>query len=93
LVRPAHPVSDFPQSVIEEIAYRVYLLGLDPQMTPEQSAATHYETRDNRNRVMVQDDASRRRSAAALIGRTRAYLRVLIDMRLLDAPGKFSLFD
>ena len=86
--RNYHPVSKFPKELMEEINYRLYLQSLQPPMTPEQSKASVYTYKDNKNRTRTQNDASRRANAVPFMTRTRDFLVVLIDMGLLPVPEK-----
>jgi hypothetical protein len=77
--RARHPSTAIPASVIEEISYYVYLLRLEPPMTPEESAVTVYE----RDGKIISSGETRLRNSRSMEPLTRAYLRVLFDIGML----------
>jgi len=77
-----HPSTLIPEDVIKELSYRVYLMRLEPPMTPEQSKAFVY-VNDRGGRPVTMDDAYRRRNSISIDGTTRQYLRVLVDMGMI----------
>ena len=76
-----------PAELVEELNFRFYLSQLDPPMTPEQSAQSVYRFTGDNGKAVTQDDASRRRAAKGLMSQTNAFLRLAIDMRLIDLEG------
>jgi hypothetical protein len=76
-----------PADLVEELNFRFYLSQLDPPMTVRQSAQFVYRYANFRGELVTQDDASRREAAKSLMPRTRDFLRIAIDMRLLNAEG------
>lgn len=77
-----HPSTLISDDVIRELSYRVYLLRLEPPMTPEQSEAFVY-INDRNGKPITMDDAYRRKNSACMETATRLYLRVLVDMRMV----------
>ena len=77
-----HPSTMIPDSVVQEINYRTFLLLLEPSLTPEESRARSH-TKIVKGREIVQDDASRRALSAGQMALTRVYLRVLVDLGVI----------
>lgn len=82
-----HPSTGIPADVVEELNFRFYLSQLEPPMTVEQSAQSEYRFTGNNGKPVTQDDAFRRRAAKSLLPRTRDFLRIAVDMRLINAEG------
>ena len=80
-----HPSTLIAGALIEEINYRTYLQRLEPPLTPEQSAVT--VGHDKAGKV-ADTDATRRKISLAYMPLTRAYLRVLVDLGLIDPQPK-----
>lgn len=76
-----------PAGPVEELNFRFYLSQLDPPMTVQQSAQSEYRFTGQDGKRVVQDDASRREAAKSTLPRTLDFLRIAIDMRLLNAEG------
>jgi hypothetical protein len=75
-----HPSTAIPVDTVEEITYRLYLLRLEPPMTPEQSRAL--TRRDAAGKVTASDEINRRNSKCYL-PIVRATLRVLVDLGMV----------
>ena len=74
-----HPSTAISDDVIGEIAYRVYLLRLEPSMTPDESVATTLE----RDGKVVASDAIRRKNSGFMQSMTRDCLHVLVDLGMV----------
>lgn len=81
--RTRHPSTTIPDDVVKEIAYRAYLLRLDPPMTPEESRAATFEPVVIKGKTFRRDDATRRVNSETMMPMTRAYLRVLVDLGMV----------
>jgi hypothetical protein len=76
-----------PADLVEELNFRFYLSQLNPPMTVQQSARFVYRCSNFRGELVTQDDASRREAAKSMLPKTRDFLRIAVDMRLLNAEG------
>jgi hypothetical protein len=68
-----------------ELSLRVYLSGLSPHMTMEESIATTYEYTDNMGRSVVSDHARRVRNSEVYQNLTRRHITALVEMGLIPA--------
>ena len=84
---PRHPSTRIPEDVVDELNFRLFLSQLNPPMTVQQSAQSEYRFTGADGKPVTQDDAFRRKAAKSLLPRTRDFLRIAIDMRLLNAEG------
>jgi len=82
-----HPSTGIPADVVEELNFRSYLSQLEPPMTVEQSAQSEYRFTGNNGKLVTQNDDSRRMAAKSLLPKTRDFLRIAVDMRLIDCGG------
>jgi hypothetical protein len=75
-----HPSTAISTETVEEIAYRVFLLRLEPPLTPKESAAKVRHTSDGRVKA---SDEIRRRNSKCMLPLVRDALRVLVDMEMV----------
>lgn len=81
--RVQHPSTLISAETIDEINYRVHLWRLAPPLTPEESAGAVSSFHDNHGKLVIQNDASRRKGSRYMGSMTRDYLRVLVDLGLV----------
>lgn len=81
--RKRHPVEFIPADTLHEIAYRVYLMRMEPPLTPETSKTT---IRLNQFGKVMASDEIRRKNAECMIPILRDMLRVTMDMGMVYAP-------
>lgn len=68
-----------------ELSLRVYLSGLSPPMTMEESLATTYEYLDNRGASRLSNHDARREQSDVYMRLTRRYITALVEMGLIPA--------
>jgi hypothetical protein len=79
-----HPADAIPLALIQDINLRAYLARLEPPMTIEQSRkSVIYDARSEVLKV-ISNHETRVKNALFDVPLTRAYLRVLVDMGLID---------
>jgi len=83
---PRHPSTLIPDDLVREAAYRIYLLRLEPPMTPEQSALM--VTRDSKTGKVTGNDATRRKASESMLPWVRNALRVLVDLEMIYGPAQ-----
>jgi hypothetical protein len=81
--RKRHPSTLIPLETVQELAYRTWLLRLEPPMTPEQSRAKTVE----RSGVIVASDEKRRAASRAYVPLLRDALQAAVDIGLVMLPG------
>lgn len=88
---PRHRSSLIADDVVIELNLRAYLLGLEPPMTIERARTYRYQYNDNRGKLVVVDFAKLQKDALPYLPRTRDFLRVAVDLGLIE-PEPVGLF-
>lgn len=75
-----HPSTQIPTDTVEEIAYRTYLLRMEPPLTPDES---RNKVRTDAAGKIVANDDTRRAHSKSFYPIVRDMLRVLVDMGMV----------
>lgn len=86
---PRHRSTLIADDVVTELNYRVYLLRLEPPLMPAESRERI--TYDRVTGKPAGTDATRRKSALSQLPMTRDFLRVAVDLGLIE-PEPVGLF-